>query len=125
MRFRTLLPLTVAALAGCSVNRPVQLTPEPNALGAYVAAHHPADLLITDSAGHSQWVHAPRVDGDTLRGVPGTDLPPMRLAIPVSTIRSVEAPHFSTGRTLGFVGSIVAAAGLALVIISSGTGPVY
>ncbi len=119
------LALTLGSVTACSINRPVALTPAPNALAAYVDSQRPSDLLITDTAGHSLWVHAPRVDGDTLRGVPGTDLPPLHLAIPVGAVRSVAAPHFSAGRSLGLVGGIVAAAGLALVIITSGTGPVY
>jgi len=117
--------MTLAVIAACSVNRPVTLTPEPNALAGYLTAHHPADIRITDSAGRARWLHAPRLDGDTLRGVPGTDLPPQRLAIPMTAVRSVEVPQLCTGRTLGLFGAVVATAGLALLIIASGTGPSY
>jgi len=119
------LALTLGSVTACSINRPVALTPAPNALAAYVDSQRPSDLLITDTAGHSRWVHAPRVDGDTLRGVPGTDLPPHHLAIPVSAVRSVAAPHFSAGRTFGLIGGILVTAGTALLIVGIGTHPVY
>src|SRR2546422_5425803 len=58
-----------AVVVACSVNRPISPTPEPAAVANYLAAHHHPDLLVTDSVGHSRWLHNARLDGDTLRGL--------------------------------------------------------
>jgi hypothetical protein len=117
------LPLVLAA---CSVNRPVALAPGPAGVTEYLAAHRPSDLLVTDSAGRSRWVHNPTLDGDTLRGLRNRELPRERLAIPVMQVRSLAAPQFSTGRTLGLVGGVLGTLVMAIVVLAgNGAHPVY
>ena len=113
-----------AVLVACSINRPIPAAPDPAALGDYLAAHRPPDLLVTDTAGRSRWIHKPRLDGDTLRGVRNRELPRWQVAIPLTTVRSVAAPHFSTGRTVGLVGAVLGALTVA-VLIMSGVQPDY
>jgi len=110
-------------LSACAVNRPVALSPDSGALAGFLAAHHPTDVLVTDSSGHSQMVHDPRIDGDSLRGLRNRELPRLRLAIPVNTISAIAVPEFSAGRTVGLAGAIVAAAGVGLVILLGGAHP--
>ena len=111
----TLLP---AALAGCTVAQPVDVAPEPAPMAAYLAAHHPPDLLVTDSAGRRRWVHRPQVDGDTLRGLPDRGLPHRSLAIPLSQFKggSLAVPAFSAGRTVGLAVGMLGASAVALII---------
>jgi hypothetical protein len=124
MRLALVVCLAPAVLAACSINRPIPAAPEPAALGDYLAAHRPPDLLITDSAGRARWIHNPRLDGDTLRGVRSRELPRWQVAIPLTTVRSVAAPQFSTGRTAVLVGSVLGAATIAILILS-GVTPDY
>jgi hypothetical protein len=124
MKLALLVCLASAVLVACSINRPIAAAPEPAALGDYLAAHRPPDLLITDSAGHSRWIHNPRLDGDTLRGVRSRELPRWQVAIPLTTVRSVAAPQFSTGRTAVLVASVLGALTFAVLILS-GSQPDY
>jgi hypothetical protein len=112
-------------LFGCAVNRPVILSPDPGTISEFFAEHHPKDVLVIDSSGHSQTVHDPQLDGDSLRGLRNRELPRLRLSIPVNTISRIAVPQFSAGRTLGLVGAIVAAAVVGILIIASGTKAVY
>ena len=119
--------LLLLVLSGCSANREVLTRPEPQSLSAYLSSHHPSDILVTDSHGGSQWFHNPSVDGDTLRGLRGRELPQSRLALAVGDVAGVEEPQFSGGKTLGLVGAVLVVTGAALAIALSGVRavPVY
>jgi hypothetical protein len=122
-RCALVLPAVVVA---CSVNRPISPTPEPAAVADYLAAHHHSDLLLTDSVGHSRWLHNARLDGDTLRGLRSRELPREQVAIPLTQVRSVAAPQFSTGRTAGLVGGVLGALLITIVVLAAnGPHPVY
>jgi hypothetical protein len=124
MRRKTLfsVALLAAALlfASCTYNRPVTLAP-PESIASYLAAHHPSDVLVTDTSGRARWVHDPRLDGDTICGSHYHDFTRPRVAIPVDVIRSLATPHFSLGRTLGLLGAVLGTAAAALLIITSNT----
>jgi len=118
--------LLVAAMAACTVNRRVEVAPEPEAVSRYLEASRPADLQVTDTTGRTTWLHNPRIAGDSLVGVAGRDDPRARRAVPLTAIRTLAVPQFSTGRTLGLVGGIVGAAGLTLLVVATdGPQPVY
>jgi hypothetical protein len=112
--------LLLLVLGGCSANRQVLTRPEPQGLSAYLASHHPSDILVHDAQGGSQWFHSPSVDGDTLRGVRGRELPQTRLALAVGDVAGIEEPHFSGGKTLGLIGAVLVVSGAALVIALGG-----
>jgi hypothetical protein len=48
-----------------------------------------------------------RVEGDTLWGLRNRDVSRQRIALPISQVRAVAAPRFSTGRTAGVIGGLV------------------
>jgi hypothetical protein len=108
--------------AACSVTTPVDLTPGVAGIREYLAAHAPPVLLVSDSAGHTRWVHHPRLEGDTLRGLRGQDMLFERIAIPLSQVSGIAAPRFSAGRTLGLFGGLAAVVG---VVILTAPDPVY
>ncbi len=98
---RVLLVLPIVFLA-CSVVRPVSL-PAPSTSES--PKTYPA-LLVTDSTGHAQWVYNAFVEGDTLRGVRNPQASREHIALPLSQVKSVAAARFSTGRTLGLLGTL-------------------
>lgn len=118
----TALAASVLWTVACTANRAVVTAPEPQSVGAYLTTNHPADILVTDNRGASQWYHNPRLDGDSLRGVRGHDLPQLPVSIAVSQIAGIQEPHFSTGKTLGLLGGVVATAAVALLILGSMIG---
>jgi len=98
---RVLLVVPLVFLA-CSVVRPISL-PAPS------TSEHPTTysaLLVTDATGHAQWVYNAFVEGDTLRGVRNPQASREHIALPLSQVKSVAAARFSTGRTLGLVGTL-------------------
>jgi hypothetical protein len=105
--------------AACNSNREVLTTPEPQTLGTYLASRHPADILVTEKSGGTRWIHNPVVEGDSLRGVRGHDLPRLPVSIAVADVARVEEPHFSTGKTLGLIGALLAVTAAALLALSS------
>ncbi len=117
--------VVVLSLSACTVNRPVALTPDPGAMADFFATHHPTDVLVTDSSGHSRMVHDPRIDGDSLRGLRNRELPRERLSIPLAGINGIAVPEFSAGRTLGLAGALVALAAVGVLILAGGAKPVY
>ncbi|HEY3279006.1 MAG TPA: hypothetical protein VGJ83_00715 [Gemmatimonadales bacterium] len=120
------LMIRAAALAliaaACSVTKPVDLAPGVAGIREYLAAHAPPVLLVSDSVGHARWVHHPRLEGDTLRGLRSQDMPLERIAIPLNQVRGIAAPRFSAGRTLGLFGGLAAALG---VVILAAPDPDY
>ena len=114
---RIVLVVPLVFLA-CSVTRPISL-PAPS------TSEHPtkyAALLVTDSTGRARWVYNAFVEGDTLRGVRNPQGGRERLALPLSHVKSVAAARFSTGRTLGLVGTL---GGIVLVIGLAASPPDY
>lgn len=119
------IPFVITCATACTYNRPVTLTP-PASIQTYFADNHPTDVLVTDTAGYSHWVHNPKLDGDTLRGVRRSDFPRPRVVIPVADIESLATPHFSVGRTLGLTGAVLAVVGVAvLFLLSARAQPVF
>jgi hypothetical protein len=117
-------PAGLAAIAalGCTVNRALAVSPEPQALARYLSERQPPNLQVTDSLGRRTWVHRPRVVGDSLTGVLGIEPPAPRYSIPLAAIHRLDQPHFSPGRTAGLIGGIIGTAGVALLLVA-GTGP--
>ena len=110
------VPMLVVA---CSVTRPTAL-PVPSA-SAQDRITYPA-LLVTDSTGRARWVYDAWVEGDTLRGQRAADAPRARIAMPLSQVKAVAAPRFSTGRTVGLIGGMV---GVVLAAVLLAPDPVY
>lgn len=108
---RMLLAVPIVFLA-CSVVRPISL-PAPSSSEA---------LLVTDVRGHAQWVYDAFVEGDTLRGVRNPQGGREGVALPLSEVKSVAAARFSTGRTLGLVGTL---GGMVLAVLLMMQNHVY
>jgi hypothetical protein len=118
--------LILLSLTACTANRPVAVSPEPAALAAYLQQEHPRDIQVTNTAGGSVWLHNPRLSGDSLTGELRREEPREQRAIPVGTIRTIAQPHFSAGRTVGFLGGVLGSAGVALLIVATnGAEPAY
>ncbi|HKV70206.1 MAG TPA: hypothetical protein VJN62_03120, partial [Gemmatimonadales bacterium] len=115
----------VVLSAACTANQDVLTAPEPQTLGAYLASRHPADILVTDKSGGTRWIHNPAVQGDSLRGVRGHDLPRLPVSIAVAEVAGVQEAHFSTGRTLGLVGAILGVLAVAALVLGSSGGYSY
>jgi hypothetical protein len=105
-------------LAACTVNRPVAVELGPVSLDAYFRARHPADVLVTDSLGRTQWMHHPRIDGDTLHGLRSRELPRKTLAIAVAQVKAIAVPRVSVGRTLGLIGGTVTAVAISIAALA-------
>jgi len=114
---RVLLVVPLVLLA-CSVVRPISL-PAPSTTDARTT--YPA-LLVTDSAGHAQWVYNAFVEGDTLRGVRNPQVFRESIALPLSQVKSVAAARFSTGRTVGLFGTL---AGMVVAVVLMSPKPDY
>jgi hypothetical protein len=85
-----------------------------------------SDLFVTDRAGHSEWFHNPRLDGDTLRGLRSRELPRQPLAIPIGEIHGLATAQVSTARTVGLVGALLGVVTATVLIAAShGPEPVY
>lgn len=103
----------------CTSNRAAVTAAGPETLSAYLASSNPADILVTDKSGGSHWYHNPTMDGDSLRGVRGHDLPRYPVAIAVADIAGIQEAHFSAGRTLGLIGGVLAVVTAAVLILGS------
>ena len=112
-RFLLVVPLVFLA---CSVVRQVSL-PAPS------TSEHPTPypaLLVTDAAGHRQWVYNAFVENDTLWGVRNPQVSKESIALPLSYVKSVGAARFSSGRTAGLFGSL---AGLVIAAVLLAPNP--
>ena len=112
-------------VAGCSVTRPVPVTSAAASLRTYLAEHPTATLRVTERAGRKYWVHAPEVRGDSLVGRRGYDLPVRPLSVGLDDVVELRTGHFSPGRTAGAVGGVLAAAGVALLLVIDESQPIY
>jgi hypothetical protein len=103
--------------SGCSVSRPVPVTPDAASLQGYLAEHPIADLRVTERSGRKYWVHAPQVRGDSLVGRRGYDQPARSVGVGLGDVAELHTGHFSAGRTAGVVGGALAMAGVALALV--------
>ena len=125
-RIDCLITLWTGLLAsGCSVSRPVPVTPDAASLQGYLAEHPIADLRVTERSGRRYWVHAPEVRGDSLVGRRGYDVPARRVAVGLEDVAELHTGHFSAGRTAGAVGGTLAVAGVALLLLIEEAQPTY
>ena len=115
---KRILVVLPSVLLACSVVRPMAL-PAPS-----TSAHgttYPA-LLVTDATGRAQWVYDAFVAGDTLRGLRNPQGGREQVSLPLGDVKSVAAARFSTGRTLGLVGTL---GGLVLAAVLMAPKPVF
>ena len=125
-RHGCLIPLGACMLiAGCSVTRPMPVTPDAAALRSYLAEHPTADVQVTARSGRRYWMHAPEVLGDSLVGRRGYDVPVRHLSVGLDDVVELRTGHFSAGRTAGVVGGVLALAGVALVLLIEQAQPTY
>ena len=113
-----LIVASIVSLA-CSVTRPTAL-PTP-AVGEGGRTVYRA-LLVTDSSGRTRWVYDAWVDRDTLWGRRNPQVSRERIALPISAVRAVAAPRFSTARTVGLISGLAALVGVAVLLAPD---PVY
>jgi hypothetical protein len=125
-RIDCLISLCSGLLAsGCSVSRPVPVTPDAASLQGYLAEHPAADLRVTERSGRKYWVHAPEVRGDSLVGRRGYDTPARSVGVGLADVAELHTGHFSAGRTAGVVGGALAVAGVALLLVIEEAQPTY
>ena len=102
---RVLRPLGFSWLmCGCSVTRPVPVAIDAPALSAYLAEHPAANLRVTEHSGKRYWVHAPKIQGDSLIGRHGYDVPVRPAGVHLHAAVELRAGHFSLGRTGAAIG---------------------
>lgn len=110
-------------LAGCSVTRPMPVTPDAAALRSYLTEHPTADIRVTARSDRKYWIHAPEIRGDSLVGRRGYDVPVRYLSL--DDVVDLRTRHASAGRTAGAVGGLLAVAGVALLLVIEQTQPDY
>ena len=112
-------------LCGCSVTRPVPVATDAPSLAGYLAEHPAANLRVTENSGKRYWVHAPKVQGDSLIGLRGYDVPARSVGVHLRDVVELSTGHFSPGRTAAAIGGALAAAGVTLAILVENAQPVY
>jgi hypothetical protein len=112
-------------LSGCSVTRPMPVTPDAASLRGYLAEHPTADVRVTARSGKRFWLHTPEVQGDSLVGRRGYDIPVRHLSVGLDQGAQLHTGHFSAGRTAGVVGGVLAVAGVALALVIEQAQPTY
>jgi hypothetical protein len=112
-------------VCGCSVTRPVPVAIDAPSLSSYLAEHPAADLRVTEHSGKRYWVHAPRIQGDSLVGRRGYDIPARPAGVHLQDVVELRTGHFSLGRTGVALGGALLAAGVALAILVENAQPVY
>jgi hypothetical protein len=90
-----------------------------------LAEHPAADLRVTEHSGKRYWVHAPRIQGDSLVGRRGYDIPARPAGVHLQDVVELRTGHFSLGRTGVALGGALLAAGVALAILVENAQPVY
>lgn len=111
--------------SGCSVNRAVPVAIEAASLSTYLAEHPAANLRVTEHSGSRYWVHAPQVQGDSLVGRRGYDVPARRVGVRLEKVGKLETGHFSLGKTGAAIGGGLLAVGATLAILIENAEPVY
>jgi hypothetical protein len=86
-------------VAGCSVTRPVPVTPDAVSLTSYLAEHPAANLRVTERSGRKYWVHAPEVRGDSLVGRRGYDVPVRPLSVGLDDVIELRTGGIRNGST--------------------------
>jgi len=111
-----------AAVAGCTANHPLPVSPEPETVTACLSAHPHAHLQVTNHRGSVRWPYAAEVQGDSLIGYLTREPPRERAAMALVEVHARSRPHFSTGGTAGLVGGVPGAAAIG-TLVTIGTGP--
>src|SRR5919108_5243416 len=101
-------------VCGCSITRPVPVAIDASSLSTYLAEHPAANLRVAEHSGKRYWVHAPKIQGDSLIGRRGYDVPARPASVHLRDVVELRTGHFSLGRTGAAIGGAVVAAGVAL-----------
>ena len=112
-------------VCGCSVTRPVPVAFDAPSLSTYLAEHPAANLRVTEHSGKRYWVHAPRIQGDSLIGRHGYDVPARPAGVHLQDVIELGTGHFSWGRTGAAIGGALVATGVTLAILVENAEPVY
>ena len=111
-------------VCGCSVTRPVPVAIDASSLSSYLAEHPTANLRVTEHSGKRYWVHAPKIQGDSLTGRRGYDLPARPAGVHLHDIVDLRTGHFSVGRMGAVIGGALVAAGVTLAILVEESQPI-
>lgn len=112
-------------VCGCSVTRPVPVAIDAPSLSSYLAEHPAANLRVTEHSGKRYWVHAPKIQGDSLIGRRGYDVPARPAGVHLQDVVELRTGHFSLGRTGAAIGGALLAGGVTLAILVETAQPVY
>ena len=112
-------------VCACSVTRPVPVAIDAPSLSTYLAEHPAANLRVTEQSGRRYWVHAPAIQGDSLVGRRGYDVPARPVGIRLRLVTELRTGHFSLGRTGAAIGGALIVAGVALAILIENAQPIY
>jgi hypothetical protein len=112
-------------VCGCSVTRPVPVAIDAPSLSSHLAEHPTANLRVTEHSGKRYWVHAPKIQGDSLTGRRGYDVPARPAGVHLQNIVDLRTGHFSVGRTGAVIGGALVAAGVTLAILVEEAQPIY
>ena len=115
----------IGVVSGCSVTRPVPVAVDAPSLSSYLAEHPAADLRVTEQSGKRYWVHAPKVQGDSLLGRRGYDVPARQVGVHLQDVAELGTGHFSLRRTGAVIGGSLLAAAAALAILVESAQPTY
>jgi hypothetical protein len=116
---------SVWLLCGCSVTKEVPVVIDAPSLSSYLAQHPASNLRVTEHSGKRYWVHAPQIQGDSLVGRRGYDIPGRPASVPLEDVVELRTGHFSLGRTGAAIGGVLLAAGAAVAILVENAQPVY
>lgn len=111
-------------VCGCSVTRPVPVALDAPSLSSYLVEHPAANLRVTEHSGKRYWIHAPKVQGDSLTGRHGYGDPVRSMGVHLQDILELRTGHFSVGRTGAVIGGALVAAGVTLAILVDESQPV-
>jgi hypothetical protein len=112
-------------VCSCSVTRPVPVAIDAPSLSRYLAEDPVADLRVTEHSGKRYWVHAPKIQGDSLIGRRGYDAPARPVGVHLADVVDLRTGHFSLGRTGAAIGGALVVAGVTLAILIENAQPVY
>jgi hypothetical protein len=106
-------------LSACSVTRQVPVALNASDLKTFLAEHPQENLRVSEQSGRRYWIHAPVVQGDSLVGQRGYDVPVQPLGVSLDQLAALHTTHFSWGRTGALVGATAAAVVAALAVLLS------